>query len=232
MMDEELHLQPVETPDIVRTAVVFSVATLIGHLIPLLPFVWLSRTAALIPAIVLSASCCSASGPIGADARRRLAAERPEDHRDRARRGRDRLPDRPPVPTPPEHEEGQVDRPEQPELAGVSRPRGSVVAKCPTNPGSRPSRQLTPPGPASTLIGPCEGYRLTGTAGYIVNRRFSEATRRAHHPSHQPQDLTSWAWNTRHTGVKRTNDKMIMRKLETDQNGLSAHLTGLMICVS
>lgn len=32
-----------------------TIATLIGHLIPLLPFVWLSRAAALITAIVLSA---------------------------------------------------------------------------------------------------------------------------------------------------------------------------------
>jgi VIT1/CCC1 family predicted Fe2+/Mn2+ transporter len=56
MMDEELHLQPVETPDIMRSAVVITIATLIGHLIPLLPFVWLSRTPALITAIALSAA--------------------------------------------------------------------------------------------------------------------------------------------------------------------------------
>ncbi|HEX9526325.1 MAG TPA: VIT1/CCC1 transporter family protein [Streptosporangiaceae bacterium] len=55
MMDEELHLQPVQTPAIMRSAVVITVATLIGHLIPLLPFLWLSQTAALITAIVLSA---------------------------------------------------------------------------------------------------------------------------------------------------------------------------------
>jgi VIT1/CCC1 family predicted Fe2+/Mn2+ transporter len=55
MMDEELHLQPVETPAIVRSSVVITVATLIGHLIPLLPFLVLARTPALILAIVLSA---------------------------------------------------------------------------------------------------------------------------------------------------------------------------------
>jgi vacuolar iron transporter family protein len=55
MMDEELHLQQVQVPDIMRSAIVITVATLIGHLIPLLPFVWLSRTAALITAIALSA---------------------------------------------------------------------------------------------------------------------------------------------------------------------------------
>ncbi|HEX5240071.1 MAG TPA: VIT1/CCC1 transporter family protein [Candidatus Limnocylindrales bacterium] len=55
MMDEELHLQPVETADILRTSVVITIATLIGHLIPLAPFFVLDRTAALIAAFVLSA---------------------------------------------------------------------------------------------------------------------------------------------------------------------------------
>jgi predicted membrane protein (TIGR00267 family) len=46
-----------DTPeaDILRSAVVITIATLIGHLIPLLPFVWLPRAAALITAVVLSA---------------------------------------------------------------------------------------------------------------------------------------------------------------------------------
>jgi VIT1/CCC1 family predicted Fe2+/Mn2+ transporter len=55
MMDEELHLQPVDTQDILRSSVVITVATLIGHLIPLVPFIWLARTPALLLAIVLSA---------------------------------------------------------------------------------------------------------------------------------------------------------------------------------
>jgi VIT1/CCC1 family predicted Fe2+/Mn2+ transporter len=55
MMDEELHLQPVESRDILRTAVVVGVATLIGHLIPLLPFFVLPRTPALVLALALSA---------------------------------------------------------------------------------------------------------------------------------------------------------------------------------
>src|SRR5947207_8319295 len=54
MMDEELHLQPVQSRDILRTAVVITIATLIGHLIPLIPFVLLPRTQALVLAIVLS----------------------------------------------------------------------------------------------------------------------------------------------------------------------------------
>jgi predicted membrane protein (TIGR00267 family) len=55
MMDEELHLQPVKNADILRSAVVITIATLIGHLIPILPFVWLSRTSSLVVAIALSA---------------------------------------------------------------------------------------------------------------------------------------------------------------------------------
>src|SRR5438876_1712444 len=55
MMDEELHLLPVQTADIFRSAFVITLATLIRHLIPLLPSVWLARAPALVLAIVLSA---------------------------------------------------------------------------------------------------------------------------------------------------------------------------------
>jgi VIT1/CCC1 family predicted Fe2+/Mn2+ transporter len=54
MMDEELHLQPVARADIIRTSIVITVTTLIGHLIPLAPFVFLDRGAALIAAFLLS----------------------------------------------------------------------------------------------------------------------------------------------------------------------------------
>jgi predicted membrane protein (TIGR00267 family) len=62
MMDEELHLQPVQSRDILRTAVVIGIATLIGHLIPLAPFLVLPRTPALVVAIVLSAVALFAVG--------------------------------------------------------------------------------------------------------------------------------------------------------------------------
>ena len=55
IMEEELHLQPVATGDIVRSSVVITVATLVGHLIPLAPFLFLPRSTALVLAIVLSA---------------------------------------------------------------------------------------------------------------------------------------------------------------------------------
>jgi VIT1/CCC1 family predicted Fe2+/Mn2+ transporter len=50
MMNEELHLQPVGRNDILRSAVVITIATLVGHLIPLAPFVVLDRSAALVVA--------------------------------------------------------------------------------------------------------------------------------------------------------------------------------------
>lgn len=62
MMDEELHLQPVENADIIRSAVVITLATLIGHLIPLLPFFVLARVPALVAAFVLSAVVLFAVG--------------------------------------------------------------------------------------------------------------------------------------------------------------------------
>ena len=62
MMDEELHLQPVADRAILRAAIVIGIATLIGHLIPLLPFLFLDRTPALIVAIALSTLALFAVG--------------------------------------------------------------------------------------------------------------------------------------------------------------------------
>jgi predicted membrane protein (TIGR00267 family) len=55
VVEEEMHVQQVQTPSIMRSAVVITIATLIGHMIPLLPFVWLPRSGALITAIILAA---------------------------------------------------------------------------------------------------------------------------------------------------------------------------------
>lgn len=54
MMQEELHLQPVENLAIFRSAIVITIAALIGHLIPLAPFLLLPRMDAPATAIVLS----------------------------------------------------------------------------------------------------------------------------------------------------------------------------------
>jgi predicted membrane protein (TIGR00267 family) len=55
MMNEELHLQPVAQHSLVQSAVVVTVATLIGHFIPIVPFMVVARTPAIILAIALSA---------------------------------------------------------------------------------------------------------------------------------------------------------------------------------
>jgi vacuolar iron transporter family protein len=55
LMDEELHLEPVQTSRIIRGAVVVTIATLIGHFLPLWPFVFFARGPALVVAIVVSA---------------------------------------------------------------------------------------------------------------------------------------------------------------------------------
>ncbi len=62
MMNEELHLQPVEQQSLVKSAVVVTVATLIGHLIPIVPFMVVARTPAIITAIALSAVTLFAVG--------------------------------------------------------------------------------------------------------------------------------------------------------------------------
>ncbi len=99
MMDEELHLQPVQSRDIMRSAALITLATLIGHLIPLLPFAWLPRSTALITAFILSAAVLFGVGAYSAPhPGRRLAQERSPDGRDRARGRCRRLPHRPPLP--------------------------------------------------------------------------------------------------------------------------------------
>jgi vacuolar iron transporter family protein len=62
MMDEELHLQPVEQQSLIRSAVIVTVAPLIGHLIPLVPFMVVTGTRAIIAAIALSALALFAVG--------------------------------------------------------------------------------------------------------------------------------------------------------------------------
>jgi predicted membrane protein (TIGR00267 family) len=62
MMNEELHLQPVEQHSLVRSAVIVTVATLIGHFIPIVPFMAVARTPAIVVAIALSAVTLFAVG--------------------------------------------------------------------------------------------------------------------------------------------------------------------------
>jgi predicted membrane protein (TIGR00267 family) len=62
MMDEELHLQPVAQQSLVQSALVVTVATLIGHFIPIVPFMVVARTPAIVLAIALSAVTLFAVG--------------------------------------------------------------------------------------------------------------------------------------------------------------------------
>jgi len=62
MMNEELHLQPVAQQSLVQSALVVTVATLIGHFIPIVPFMVVGRTPAIILAIALSAVTLFAVG--------------------------------------------------------------------------------------------------------------------------------------------------------------------------
>src|ERR1700687_246455 len=62
MMNEELHLQPVAQQSLVQSAVVVTVATLIGHFIPIVPFMVTARTPAIVLAIALSAVTLFAVG--------------------------------------------------------------------------------------------------------------------------------------------------------------------------
>jgi len=66
MMDEELRLQPIERRSLVQSALIVTLATLIGHLIPLVPFMVLARTPAILSAIVLSAITLFAVGAYSA----------------------------------------------------------------------------------------------------------------------------------------------------------------------
>ena len=54
ILQDERHLQTVGNTDVMRSSLVITVATLIGHLIPLFPFLFLSRNPALAVAIVAS----------------------------------------------------------------------------------------------------------------------------------------------------------------------------------
>lgn len=55
MMAEELHIEPVNVKEVLRSAVIVTIATTIGHLIPLSPFFFVAHTAGLTVSIIISA---------------------------------------------------------------------------------------------------------------------------------------------------------------------------------
>lgn len=54
MMSEELHIEPVNTKNVLKSSVIVTIATAVGHLIPLLPFFFISQHNGLIIAVVIS----------------------------------------------------------------------------------------------------------------------------------------------------------------------------------
>ena len=99
MMDEELHLQPIDTPAIVRSAFVITVATLIGHLIPLLYVPGAGPDPGADPGDrAQRPGALRSRRLLCRDPRGRLADERPEDDGDRPGSSRGWLRDRWAVP--------------------------------------------------------------------------------------------------------------------------------------
>jgi vacuolar iron transporter family protein len=66
MMDEELHLQPVAGQSLLRSSLIVTVATLIGHLIPLVPFMLVTGMPAIVAAIAFSGVTLFAVGAYSA----------------------------------------------------------------------------------------------------------------------------------------------------------------------
>ena len=54
MMAEELHIAPIDTKEVLKSSVIVTIATAIGHLIPLLPFLFMNTHTGLITAIIIS----------------------------------------------------------------------------------------------------------------------------------------------------------------------------------
>lgn len=54
MMAEELQIVPVNTKDVLRSSIIVTIATTIGHLIPLMPFFFLDPHTGLVSAIIIS----------------------------------------------------------------------------------------------------------------------------------------------------------------------------------
>lgn len=62
MMAEELHLEPLHTKEIVESSIIVTISTAIGHLIPLLPFFYVSHLEGLTISIIISAISLFAVG--------------------------------------------------------------------------------------------------------------------------------------------------------------------------
>lgn len=55
MMAEELHLEPINTKDVLKSSVIVTITTAIGHVIPLLPFFFFIHQTGLVVSVIISA---------------------------------------------------------------------------------------------------------------------------------------------------------------------------------
>lgn len=62
MMNEERKIQPINTKDVLKSSVIVTIATAIGHFIPLLPFFFVQHQTGLITSVILSALSLFAVG--------------------------------------------------------------------------------------------------------------------------------------------------------------------------
>lgn len=62
MMQEELHLRKVDIKDILKSSVIVTIATAIGHMIPLLPFFFVVHQAGIVIALIISGLVLFAAG--------------------------------------------------------------------------------------------------------------------------------------------------------------------------
>lgn len=62
MMAEELNIQPVNTRDVLRSSIIVTITTTIGHLIPLVPFFFATHQTGLIISVVISCITLFATG--------------------------------------------------------------------------------------------------------------------------------------------------------------------------
>jgi|SRR5579885_196055 len=62
MMNEELKIHPVNTRDVLKSSVIVTIATAIGHLIPLLPFFFMTHQMGLVVAILISGMTLFSTG--------------------------------------------------------------------------------------------------------------------------------------------------------------------------
>ena len=55
MMSEELHIEPIDTKTVLKSSVIVTIATAIGHFIPLIPFFFVAHLQGIVISLFISA---------------------------------------------------------------------------------------------------------------------------------------------------------------------------------